>query len=380
MAIGRAGSYASVAPIQNYLGQALANIEDNAFKYRQEKRLADETAKAEEEKQQAQADKDFLEGKKVTEVSLSGYNLLDIPNQKYGSDLFMLYTDKKDKLRTEKDRDKRNSLLSDLSNIEQNIKLVNNSVALLKEKEDFLVKNYDKLDPDSRDAMAKRINALQQQNFVYEVDEKGNTNVILYDKENLDENGKPKVISREPLSDVVRNTKAYTKSNYLDVLKKAVDTTGFEETKQPDGSYIVEKKDVTPEVKTRNSNNYANILLSDENEKYALSKRANLPMTDEQGLKEAARQEYLGALPKKEFKEKNYQELNYQLAQKREARERQKDARDAQEKAKSTVTYATKTGKFDTERDIIKGIKMPKGTNTIYPKNVEIERTKSINS
>lgn len=248
---------------------------------------------------------------------------------------------------------------------------------LFKEKK-ILLDNYDKLDPDSRDAMAKKINALQQGHYVFEVGDRGKSDVILYDKEKLDENGKPTVISREPLSDVVRNTKAYTKSNYLDVLKKSVDTTGFEETKQPDGSYIVEKKDVTPEVKARNSNNYANILLSDENERYALSKRAKLPITDEEGLRESARQEYLGALPKKEFKEKNYEELRYELEQQIESRKRQKDAREAQEKEKKTVTYSTQTGKFDETREIIKGVKMPKGTRTITPKNVEIERTKSI--
>lgn len=117
--IGKSGSYATVAPTQNYLGQALANIEDNAFKYRQEKRLADETEKAEKEKQQAQADKDFLEGKKVTDVTPTGYDMFDVSLQKYSSDMFNLYGDKKAQLRTEKDQNKRNLLLSDINNIEK---------------------------------------------------------------------------------------------------------------------------------------------------------------------------------------------------------------------------------------------------------------------
>jgi hypothetical protein len=50
--IGKRGSYGTIAPIQgNPLGDAMQDIEDNAFKYRAEKRLEDEAKKkAEEEK------------------------------------------------------------------------------------------------------------------------------------------------------------------------------------------------------------------------------------------------------------------------------------------------------------------------------------------
>jgi hypothetical protein len=50
--IGKVGSYGTIAPIQgNPLGDALKDIEDNAFKYRAEKRLEDEAKKKAEEEE-----------------------------------------------------------------------------------------------------------------------------------------------------------------------------------------------------------------------------------------------------------------------------------------------------------------------------------------
>jgi chorismate mutase len=60
MAIGRTGSFATIAPIQgNPIGNAVAQVEDNAFKYRAEQRLAEEKKKLAEDKANAELEADL---------------------------------------------------------------------------------------------------------------------------------------------------------------------------------------------------------------------------------------------------------------------------------------------------------------------------------
>lgn len=55
MAIGKAGgSYATIGRSQNYLGGAMQTAQDNAFRFRQERKVKEDEAKAEEEKKDAE--------------------------------------------------------------------------------------------------------------------------------------------------------------------------------------------------------------------------------------------------------------------------------------------------------------------------------------
>jgi hypothetical protein len=60
MAIGKVGSFATVAPIQgNPIGEAMAQVEDNAFKYRAEQRLEEERKRLAKEKADAELETDL---------------------------------------------------------------------------------------------------------------------------------------------------------------------------------------------------------------------------------------------------------------------------------------------------------------------------------
>ncbi len=74
--IGKVGSYGTIAPIQgNPLGDALNDIEDNAFKYRAEKRLEDE-AKA---KKEQEALEDYAEWDGKFDPTVVGNSKIDDP-------------------------------------------------------------------------------------------------------------------------------------------------------------------------------------------------------------------------------------------------------------------------------------------------------------
>ena len=137
MAIGKVGSYATVAPTQNYLGQALSNIEDNAFKYRQEKRIQEQQEADKQEKELAKQDADYKESRTSTKIDLTGYNFVDNPLQKFSSDSFVAITDVKNQLRNTTDRATRDNLLSKQYKIEQNVEVAKQLPILLKEKWDF---------------------------------------------------------------------------------------------------------------------------------------------------------------------------------------------------------------------------------------------------
>lgn len=60
MAIGNVNTYLTDAPLQkNYIGEAMDNVEQNGFRYRQEQRLADEKKKLAKEKQDAELETDL---------------------------------------------------------------------------------------------------------------------------------------------------------------------------------------------------------------------------------------------------------------------------------------------------------------------------------
>ena len=60
MAIGKVGSFATVAPIQgNPIGDAMAQVEDNAFRYRAEQRLEEERKRLAKEKADAELETDL---------------------------------------------------------------------------------------------------------------------------------------------------------------------------------------------------------------------------------------------------------------------------------------------------------------------------------
>lgn len=299
--IGKSGSYATVAPTQNYLGQALSNIEDNAFKYRQEKRLQEQQEAEKQEKDLARQDADYKESRASTKIDLSGYNFVDNPLQKFSSDSFVAITDVKNQLRNTTDRATRDNLLSKQYKIEQNIEVAKQLPILLKEKGDFIEKNIKDLDGSSINEVLKVFKAFEQQNYITELDENGVANVILYE---TDDKGQRNVIDKKPLADLIKGIKPYFKSKQPSILAQAIKNTGTQTTVLPNGQYQETRIRPTEEAVKNNSENYANTLINDENELYALSKRANIPMSNVEGLKKAAVNEFKDAVSttfKKDF-------------------------------------------------------------------------------
>ena len=199
MAIGRkGGGYATLSPTQNYLGQAITRLEDNAFKYRQEQRLAEEKKAENESNMQSQRAKELEASDKFDKehpILKIGMDKIDNPTTLAGFEFKKKFAKANSnfiKTGDENSFNERENAKNALLGLAKLPKMINDYTA-----------DYEKgvldgtYNGHSAEKKALVLDKFQKGLYTFTPDEKGNPIITVYD---TDENGKVTSIVKNQLS------------------------------------------------------------------------------------------------------------------------------------------------------------------------------------
>lgn len=291
MPIGRIGSYATTNEPKDYVSDALARVEDQAFKYRAEKRLLD---KEKQDKQESDENK-LVESAKNFKIDLTGSRSIDDLGQGFAQESFNKFSDISRELQTTTDPNKRLKLKIEQSRLEQNISALKQIPGILKEKADFIAKNIDKLNPDAVDALQEKLGMLEKGNAKLYLDENMNPMVSIY-KVGDDGEVTDVLEDNQNLASFIQGINPPLKSNYQTTLEKAVSNTAVKDITTQNDIYINQIKGVDPKLAISKADSFAEMISSDRNEAYAIAKANKLDVKDIEGIKKVARKDFLESL------------------------------------------------------------------------------------
>lgn len=300
MAIGNRGAYLTDAPVTgNPIGNAMAQAEDNAFKYRAEQRLADEK-KAKDEKEQLE---ELSQWNKSAKADITGYGNVDAPIRDY----LMQVKERGAKITTELKNPKlsfqekvklsaeRDSIVGNMDFVKQYPTMVND---MSKEILDGV--KAGKYDPEAESLAIKTLGAIQAGDFKIDAGT-GTPKVSIWER---DANGNPTQVLayQQNFGDFLKNNlQPDLKSVYKDEVAKFAkeykpDTT---ETKSASGRTIyTQKVDMRPGSKDYvNAEEKAIALLSNPYEMKKVAGFAGLPITDTEGIIKYAVNDLLKGVP-----------------------------------------------------------------------------------
>ena len=199
MATGRkGGGYATLSPTQNYLGQAITRLEDNAFKYRQEQRLAEEKKAENESNIQSQRAKELEASDKLDKdnpIVKIGFYKIDNPITLAGFEFKKKFAKANSNFIKTGDENSFNE--------RENAKNALLGLAKLPQMINDYTADYEKgvLDGSynghSAEKKALVLDKFQKGQYAYTSDERGNPLITVYD---TDENGKVTSIVKNQLS------------------------------------------------------------------------------------------------------------------------------------------------------------------------------------
>lgn len=265
MALGQKNSYVTDAPLQkNYIGEALSEVEDNSFKYRQEKRLLDAKKKAEEEAKL----KDVADWDGKFDPNVIGYNSIDSPlvsmamkaKERAGNITRELYS-------PNISTDKKIALMSERNKLAQSFDIANQTPQIIKEKvksleEGIKAGKYNSRDVDFMENISKQLEAGK---YELNYDERGTPKVKIYQ---TDENGKPTGILQETsLGDLVKSFEPKLAFNYEDYKDKTLSKVTPEQFGYQNGANVVKGARVS-EGNKQQAKTYADVIVSDPNKLY----------------------------------------------------------------------------------------------------------------
>lgn len=212
MAIGRTGSFATVQPIKDSIGDAMTSTENAGFKYREEKRLADE-AKA--KKQEAElADMESFD--KSIVPTITGYSSIDDPIISYVTEVKTKGADLTRQMNLTSDPYKKSDLKMQRNKLVQGISLLNQYPKILIEKGAEIAKGVldGKYNPREVDAVTSIAKSVDSGKYKMYVDDNHVARIDIYDFD--EETGKPTKVIEKGLSlgDLSNRLTPFTKSNY----------------------------------------------------------------------------------------------------------------------------------------------------------------------
>jgi hypothetical protein len=316
MPIGVRDSYGTDALPKDYVGNALQNVEDNAFRVRQERRLEDQIkAKRREEDEKALA-----EHLKNFKVDLTGYKSFDDLGQGTAQEYFNAYADTARKLQNTTDRNERLKLKTEQARLDQNIFALKQIPGFLKDKAEFIAKNIDHLNPDDVDIIQRQMKALDNGNAKVYLDENKVPHINVYD---VDKDGKITglLVKEQPLAEYINSINPHGKSNYQDIIQDAIKNTGYKTTASQNGAYTYDNKIVPDDVKNRTAESVAQLVYSNPNERYVMAKRLGVSEDDEKAIKTAVMNDYKSGLDEVHKQGIDTGYLNYRLAKKKDEKD-----------------------------------------------------------
>jgi len=323
MAIGQKYSYATIAPIQNDpLGNALQDVEQNAFKYRAEKRLEDE-AKA---KKEQEALEDYAEWDGKFDPTVVGNSKIDDPMLS----MAMRARDRADKIWRELKSpslsfEQKAKLMSERNKLVQSFDVANQTPKMMIQKIGEIAKNYDKYDQKDLNLLESITKQLETGKYEVNYDDNGTARVKIY---KTDEQGKPIGILKETtLADMANEFQPTLKSTYKEDLQKYA--KDYEVSKTTTGDYsgtVITDQRVNRNPGSRDYNNameYAKVIISKPNERKIIARENKIDQNDEEALLKFITNDILNAIPD-EYS--NVKDAKLAFDREKEAKKEQKEA------------------------------------------------------
>jgi len=287
MAIGKAGAYATInPPQQNYIGQAMSNVEDLGFKYREEERLK----AAQQEKNKVKDDFDA----KIDVTSNTAMNDMVIP---YAMNAKRTYSELTNKLNTTRDPAERTRLMLARDKIKQSFSVAQQIPTLINQKEAEIAKGVadGKINPRDADRVAGFLDGAKSGKGRAYIDDYGNMRVSFYA---LDKDGKPngQVISDKTIPELLKDLTPHIASTYDKDISDFAKSYKLDETVTEQGGQKITKQ-VIGEREDKAIDDLAERLLSEPHNLYEISQVTGIPKSDKQALKDYIKQTTKSRIP-----------------------------------------------------------------------------------
>ena len=292
--IGVRGSYGTDAPLEkNYIGEAMANVEENAFKYKAQRDLA-EAKKAKEDEEKL---KELEEYNNKFKVNVTGNQSIDDTTTQYAMQAKQQAYELTKQIQATTDFNKKAELMAKRGKIVQ-------SFDILKQIPDMLIKQgadiakgveEGKYNPDDVNLIQEKFKSLEQGKVHYYTDDAGNLRFTTY---KVDESGNPTGIidKDQSVAELTKSLTPHLKSNYADALKNAIANTATKDVTVQNGITTTQTKKVEDAVANANAMSFGNLIANTPHEAYAIAKRYNLDPNDKKAIAEVASTEFKNGL------------------------------------------------------------------------------------
>lgn len=351
--IGAVGSFATDIPLQrNYVGEAMAEVENNAFKRREEQRLAQAKKKAEDDEKL----KELEDYNKRFGVNLTGVQSLDDTTLPYAMQAKQKAQELTKQIYATTDFNKKSELMSQRAKIVQSFDVLKQVPDMIIKQGQEIAKGVEegKYNPDDVNMIQEKFKALESGKVHYYTDDYGNLRYTLY---KLDAQGNPTGIIEkdQPVAELSKSLTPHLKSNFEDLLKKTVENTAVKETEIQNGLKTTTKKGVEDAVKMANATSFGELIANTPNEAYAIGRRFGIDPNDKQAISQKAQEQYINALDstlKVKF------DLSEQRLRAENARKNKKEDED--------TTPVIGTGTITSREGVVDGtnFKVPQGSKT----------------
>lgn len=362
MAEGHAGgAYARLDKTENYVGQALTNLGNVAFRDRQVKQQ-----RADKIKEEKDAEYKSYGSPEFKAIATNNTSLNDLTS-KQALLAQQKYLEFKDVAINTDDREKKAQAIQGMQKIKNSFDYSAQFPTMLNNIRAEIVKGRDNgsLDETSANEMLQSADQLNKGQANLRYDAGGNIKFDVYDKEGKITN------ENQTYESYLSSINALRKSTYNDDLLKYQQKYKVDEitTKDANGREVVDQR-VNRTVGSKDYNNaleYAQSILSKENERKIIAREHNIDPNDAQKLQEFVTNDVLNSI---QSKYSNKQDPNLALEREKEARRiREKANDDAKNELNRTLENPSEF-KQDTYL-IVDGVKtkMPTGTKNIAVKD-----------
>ena len=340
------GAYATVNRSANYFGGAMQNAQDNAFRFRQERKVKEDEAKAQKEAE--------LEKVKIPDLkNIATLNSnLEKAKAKVALETRQSFLDAQNAINNAKTTEEKQLAYAKANNLKNNFDLLNSFSTPINDKIKYLTDNFDKLDEQSSSqAMQKLLMAGKGYGDI-EIQPDGQ---IMFSVN--DEKGNP-LSEKNTLAGFLGSIEdeVLKKSTFEDELVKSVNSVG-KLTKVDDlGNQTIEDTGVTPENKEISKNAFIKSILGDDSNRRIYARNNNIKQDDNEAIVKSISDLYDSKFDETHKKTYNTAIMNYNAGRDDEAYQRRKDAqekskKDAEENEKKTrieqYSVVTEDGNYE---------------------------------
>lgn len=318
MAIGHSGgAYAKVESTPDYIGSAIQDVEQNAFKYREEQRVAVAKKKADADAES----KDLAEHLSKYNVDLTGNQSVDDLTHTYAKDVFNRYADNVRKKHNTNDPRERQRIDLENARMDQSFDTLTQVPKMLNAKVQEIAQGVKegKYNPKDVDSIQKMLGQLESGKAKLYIDETGQPRVNIYE---TDSEGNPTgVIAKEKtLAELVKSTEPHLASTYDKSILDITDKYNIDEKVSEAGGnkYTTQVKGKREDA---NAAAFADAVLGQPHNLYEISNRTGIPENDVEKMRTYIESDFKNRLAEKRKQEHDYSFDTEQRAKRKEAKE-----------------------------------------------------------